>query len=194
MLSRVYENSGIGVRIRPERVYENLRRPHGKGTDWWTEVWGDRYTPGRPVIRVEFEVGRQALREFGLDTPAQVLAAAGDLWSYASGQWLTFRSPTADRTRSRWPIAPEWRAVQRATLAHRSVGVERLRDVHHATSLRRLLPGLTGYLASYAAIVGTDDIDDTVAAVGHHLHDYEIASRTPFAERVERRRAQQAHR
>ncbi len=88
------------------RIYDKTAETAGKGADWWTQVWGGRYVPGQPVIRVEFEVGRQALREFGLDTPAQVLAAAGDLWAYASGQWLTFRSPTADRTRSRWPLAP----------------------------------------------------------------------------------------
>ena len=48
--------------------------------------------------------------EFDLNTPAQVLAAAGDLWAYATGEWLTYRSPTADQTRSRWPLAPEWLA------------------------------------------------------------------------------------
>jgi len=79
-----------------------------KDTGWWFEVWGERYVPGPPVHRLEFEIGRQGLVEFDLNTPDQVLAAASDLWAYATGEWLTYRSPTEDRTRSRWPLAPEW--------------------------------------------------------------------------------------
>jgi len=57
------------------------------------------------------------------------------------------RSPTADLTRSRWPLAPEWLRVQQATLGHRAVGLRRLRLARHSTSIAKLLPGLTGYLA-----------------------------------------------
>jgi hypothetical protein len=49
--------------------------------------------PGwKTVHRLEFEFGREALVEFDLNTPDQVLAAAGDLWAYATGDWLTYRS------------------------------------------------------------------------------------------------------
>ncbi len=129
--------------------------------------------------RLEFEIGRQGLVEFDLNTPDQVLAAAGDLWAYATGEWLTYRSPTADQTRSRWPLAPEWLQVQQATLGHRAVGVERLRLARRSTSIEKLLPGLTGYLASLGALIGTEGIDDTLGAIGHHLHTYEIVSHTP---------------
>ena len=89
------------------RLYDKTADIAAKGNDWWHEVWGDRYEPGTPVHRLEFEIGRQGLTEFDLDTPAQVLAAGGDLWTYATGQWLTHRSPTDDQTRSRWPLSAE---------------------------------------------------------------------------------------
>lgn len=54
-------------------------------------------------------------------------------------------------------------------------------------SIARLLPGLTGYLTSLAALVGTEDIDDTVGVIGQHLRDYEAFSHTQVAERVTRR-------
>jgi hypothetical protein len=41
-----------------------------------------------------------------------------------------------------------------------------------------------------AALTGAEGIDDTVTAIGQHLHDYEIVSRTAFAERVARRRGE----
>jgi hypothetical protein len=103
---------------------------------------------------------------------------------------LTFRSPTADRTRSRWPLAPEWRSVQQATFGHEPVGLERLRLARRSKSIEKLLPGLTGYLASMGALLGTERIDDTLGAIGHHLHTYEIISRTAFTERVARRRSE----
>jgi hypothetical protein len=173
------------------RLYNKSIDVSIKGTNWWFEVWGDRYVPERPVHRMEFEISRGGLDQFNLQTPAQVLAAVGDLWSYATEQWLTYRSPTLDRTRSRWPIAPEWQQVQRASLRHELVGIERIYGARQATSLAKLLPGLTGYMASFAALVGTEGIDDTAGAVGHHLRDYEIISHTPFVDRVERRRIQQ---
>jgi len=37
--------------------------------------------------------------------------------------------------------------VQQATLGHRAVGLRRLRLARHSTSIAKLLPGLTGYLA-----------------------------------------------
>ena len=104
------------------RLYDKTADVAVKGSDWWPEVWGEPYEPDLSVHRLEFEVGRQALVEFDLDTPGSVLATTGDLWAYATGDWLTFRSPTADSTRSRWPLAPEWHSVQLATLTHRSVG------------------------------------------------------------------------
>jgi hypothetical protein len=58
---------------------------------------------GTPVHRLEFEFSRQGLVEFDLDTPDPLLGAIGDLWAYATGEWLTYYSPTNDQTQSRWP-------------------------------------------------------------------------------------------
>lgn len=171
------------------RIYDKTADIEAKGTTWWHEVWGERYVEGPPVHRVEFEFGRLGLTEFGIDAPNEALEAVGDLWRYATEDWLTFRSPTSDQTRARWPVAPAWRCVQRATLRHRAVGLARLREARRHSSIARLLPGFNGYLVSLAALLGVDEIDDTLGAVGHHLHSYEVVSRTRFADRVARRRA-----
>lgn len=171
------------------RLYDKTADVAAKDTGWWHEVWGERYVHGLPVHRLEFEFGRQGLVEFDLNTPDQVLDAAGDLWAYATGEWLTYRSPTSDQTRSRWPLALEWLQVRAATLRHQAVGLERLRLARRSTSIEKLLPGLTGYLASLGALIGTEGIDDTLRAIGHHLHTYEIVSQTAFADRVARRRS-----
>jgi hypothetical protein len=65
-----------------------------------------------------------------------------------------------------------------------------VRETRRQTSIARLLPACVGYLASLGALLGTEGIDDTLGVIGHHLHSYEIVSRTPFADRVARRRSE----
>jgi len=170
------------------RIYDKTLDVAHKGTDWWLEIWGDRHVPGGDVTRVEIEFGRKALTEFRLDSPAQVLDAVGDLWAYGTEQWLTHRIPTADTNRSRWPLSPDWQVIQQASLRHNTTDLSRLQARSRAGSLRKLTPGLVGYLVGFAALVGTQDIDDTVEALSHHVANDEITRRTTFAERIRRRR------
>jgi hypothetical protein len=79
------------------RIYDKTRDADRKGADFWGDVWGDRLDPAMPVIRVEFELARTALREYGLDTLGEVLNAVPALWSSVTSDWLTYRSPTATR-------------------------------------------------------------------------------------------------
>lgn len=102
----------------------------------------------------------------------------------ASRDWLTLRTPTADEARARWPIAPEWLVVQRPKFAAHAVGLDRIKEVRGATNLRRLLPSLTGYLSMYAAMVGASTLEEAWATLPEHIRDYEIISRTSFADRI----------
>lgn len=171
------------------RVYEKLLDIERTGHDWWFEIWGDRFQEGSSVTRIEFEIGRMALSQFGLDSPAQVMAGAGGLWRYCTEDWLTYRRHTADSNRTRWPLAPEWEIVQHAGLQEPEVSLTRLQQRGKAGSLRRLTPGLVGYLVGFAALVGTSDIDDTLAALDGHVRNDEIVRRRRFTDRVVERRA-----
>ena len=170
------------------RIYDKTAEIAHSGADWWPGVWGESYDPDRPVVRVELEVGRTALGEFALEAPGDVIAGAGDLWRYATGEWLTLRTPTTDGTRSRWPLAPEWRQVQQASLCHEPLGLTRIAAGRRAGTLRCIFPALVGYLAAFAVAVGTEEIDDTLVALDCQLRNDEIARRVPFPERIERRR------
>ena len=110
------------------RIYDKTLEIERKGNDYWLDIWGQRYRPELPVIRVEFEIGRTGIREFGINTPEEAIDGAGGLWMASTHDWLTYRTPTSDHTRSRWPIAEEWRCVQRATIAQGAQGLERMRE------------------------------------------------------------------
>src|SRR5690606_31844780 len=148
------------------RIYDKTHQIDRKGLDWWPAIWGDRYDPDRPVLRIEAEIGRQGLVEYGIDTPLEALEQAGSIWANVTESWITYRTPTADETRSRWPIAPEWAAIQRASLRSEAIGLDRTRALRRKGQLRKLLPTLVGYSARVGALVGTEDIDTTLAAMG----------------------------
>jgi hypothetical protein len=170
------------------RIYDKTREAEGKGDDWWPEVWGPKYDPEQRVLRVEFEINRDGLRDFGTNTPEEVFKNIGPLWAYASGQWLTLRTPTADETHSRWPIDPRWEAVQKSTLVGNSLPAERMRSGKNDGTLRRLLPQLIGYLASAAVPLGTHNLDDTLDALYPHVAAYGRHHQFTFEERVAEKR------
>jgi hypothetical protein len=141
---RTYETSGrcsgfdFGTRSGATicaRVYDKLLDVERTGHDWWFEIWGDGFQEDEGVTRVEFEIGRKALSEFDLDSPAQVLAGAGALWRYATEDWLTYRLSSADSNHTRWPVAPEWETVRAAALQPPDVSLERLQQRGRAGSL-----------------------------------------------------------
>lgn len=176
------------------RIYDKTAEMAAKGNDWWELVWGDRHEPGAQVWRIEFEIGRTALTELELYHPDAVLAAAPSLWRYCTGEWLTLRTPGPDSNSSRWPVAATWRIIQSATSARGGTELTWIRRRKRASSFRRLMPGLVGYLVSFAALSGTFTVADTLEALTSHLADDEIARRMTFAERVHRRRAEGGHR
>jgi hypothetical protein len=82
--------------------------------------------------------------------------------------------------------------VQRARVGSDAAGLDRLYEASRKASLRAILPALVGYLSAAAFHLGTDDIEDTCAALPSLLRDYELISRIPFAQRIMLRRLETA--
>lgn len=166
------------------RIYDKTRQVEAKGLDWWPDVWGARFDRSRPVLRVELELGREGLKEFGVHSPVDGLERAGSLWRSATSRWLTYRTPTTDETRSRWPIAPEWAHVQRASLVEDAAGIERVRAGRRRGELRRVTPAFVGYLARVAALTGAEDLQSALGSARYLVRLDEDRRGVPFAERV----------
>jgi hypothetical protein len=168
------------------RTYDKTRQVKKSGKDWWYDVWGARFDPtSGPVLRVEFELNRAGLVEFGIDRPQEGLDAAARLWASCT-DWLSYRVPTADGTKSRWPIAPEWSAISQAGLCGDAVGLPRVRAGRRKGSLRKLTPAFVGYLARLGSIIGTTDLDSTLGAARWLVTEDELRRRVPFSDRIAR--------
>lgn len=175
------------------RIYDKSLQVERKGLDWWPKVWGERYDKDQPVLRVEFELGRQGLVEYQVDSPTDGLESAPRLWASVSTDWLSYRTPSSDGTKARWPIAPEWEAVQQVTLRSDAIGSDRVRAGRRQGELRTLIPHLVGYLASAGAIIGTPDLASTLGAVRSLIADDEIRRQRSFPSRIAERVAQRAY-
>lgn len=172
------------------RIYDKTRQLQRKDLGWWPLVWGDRYDPSLPVLRVEIELGRTGLREYGIHSPADGLAAGSGVWWHALTTWLTYRTPTDDSTRSRWPIAPEWSAVIDAPIQGEQVGVERVRAAGRRARLSKITPALVGYLATAGELCGVDNLDSTLAAVRQLVQRDERSRGVMFPDRIADRQKQ----
>lgn len=134
------------------RVYNKTREVAGTASHW-PGVWAacDAYDPANDVWRVEFQYRASVLRELGLRRPDEVLRAASDLMDYGM-RWLTYRTPTGDSNRRRWPVHPGWSALREGFVV--SDPVSRARDVAGSGSAYSLVPQASGLLVSIGAHLG----------------------------------------
>lgn len=115
---------------------------------WWLAGW-DRESA---VWRLEFQIFRTALKQWGINTVDNLLESLNDLWAYATHQWLRLAEPTSDQTRSRWPTSPFWAALQ--AVRFNSFPAEPMEKVSKsilpsdAYIFQNGIAGLTSYMAT----------------------------------------------
>jgi hypothetical protein len=141
------------------RLYDKTIRAEQNGEGYWKMIWGESFDSTKSVLRVEFEVNRAGLRQFDLSSPEDVLDAAGALWAYLTGEWLTHRVPGPDQTKARWAISPQWDVVRRAIIAENEFGLNRVYLGKRRGGVANIMPSLEGYLASFGAYAQATTLD-----------------------------------
>lgn len=176
------------------RLYDKTADMAKKRSDWIKDSWAERYNPALPVHRFELEFGRDAIKQFQVSTPSEVFAAVPDLWRYGTSDWLRLCVPTGDDTRSRWPLDPDWLVIQSASLRQAELGLARVRAKKGAAELAQNIPSLVGYLVTFAVLVGTISVTDTLRVLPKHIKAYEDRTGITFVDRVRRRRREKSFR
>lgn len=79
---------------------------------WMFDVWGIPAAPvSYKIIRVEFQLRREALREFGIDTYEQLRERQAAVWAYCTQRWLKVQDHP-ERHATRRHTLPWWIVVQ----------------------------------------------------------------------------------
>ena len=166
------------------RIYDKTIQSEKTGAGFWKMIWGDSYDPELSVLRVEFELGRNALREFQLTSPEETLDATGALWGYLTADWLTHRTPGPDQTKSRWPVSGEWESIRRARIGEDDWGINRMYLGKRRGSVENLMPGLVGYLASFGAFSEEYSLEDMLPQLEEFVKQRERDTGISLAERI----------
>lgn len=181
---QIGRRSGGGLSAR---LYEKSGQARKTGAEWVFDAWGEAYRPGEPVCRVELEFGRTVLRECETDTPEDLFENRAGLWGYGT-EWLSYRTPTGDGTRSRWPVAPEWEAIRNVSLRDRPVTVQRTTGAKTVASERLVSRQLNGWLSVLGALREVWSIDEALGLADPMLRELERETGIPFSARVEKKR------
>ena len=148
------------------RIYDKSRQVDDKGLDWWPVIWGD------PVGLVAS--GASSRGRAGTPGAGRVRRRHPDRGARAGGVDVGERHrelahlPSAERRTRRVHAGRSLRSGRRssgrrfAATPSVSIGFGRCGA---REELRKLLPTLVGYSAGVGALVGTDDIDTTMAAI-----------------------------
>ena len=107
----------IGKGIVQARVYDKpLEIVTKSQKTWMFDVWNLKEAPaGGRIVRVEFQLRREALTELGIDTVWDLLKHPKSLWAYCTEHWLKFQdSPELHHTQQK--TLPWWKSVQHGFL------------------------------------------------------------------------------
>ncbi|MBI4282256.1 MAG: hypothetical protein HY672_02045 [Chloroflexi bacterium] len=95
------------------RIYDKTLEIKVSHKGWFRDVWESHGWDGKgTVVRVELQLRRQVLKEFGVNTLEELRERMGDLWRYCTQDWLTVCVPGADSNHARWGIRDYWTVVQ----------------------------------------------------------------------------------
>jgi len=79
---------------------------------WMHDVWGiDEIPDNKKVIRIEFQLLREAIKELGIDTLSESFLSLDNIWGYCTKDWLKFQSNPGKHHTQRKTL-PWWSTVQ----------------------------------------------------------------------------------
>lgn len=197
MVSRVRKISHFGDRDILETFYAGQKgasiqmRIYDKGKEiikdnkqWFLPLWGREGPEG--VWRVEFQLLRPALKEWGIESLENLTEKLGGLWRYLTTEWFSLRFPDNSKQERR-TVIPWWKAVQ-----EKPIGFGHLTEivkpdkVNELASIEWYVSHIGGCLPSYAARRGAKNFDEAMTALQNDicLHWYEKKFQDELEKRI----------
>ena len=117
---------------------------------WMYEVWGLPEVPAnKKVIRIEFQLLREAIKELGIETLYETLRVFDNIWGYCTQQWLKFESNPGKHHTQRKTL-PWWETVQ-SSFQGVIESTPAIRAKAIRTDQKQLASQILGLTTSYAA-------------------------------------------
>lgn len=170
------------------RLYNKTKEMSDSGVSYLPLLWGGRFDPSEAVWRMEFELHKAALSQFNLSEVDDAISKQKETWSYLCNEWLSLRIPTADETRSRWPVDPRWACVEAASFEGGSAHLERVRERIRQDSLVQAVGALYGQSIRVASLIGATDLRGLLNRMPVLFATHEKRRHKVFSDEIRRRR------
>jgi len=105
-----FEIGSGGIRARLYDKAEEIKVKSNK--TWMYDIWKlESVPPHATVVRVEFQLRREVLRELGIDSVWDLLNHPRNVWTYCTRDWLKFMNDPKLHFDNR-EVMPWWKSVQ----------------------------------------------------------------------------------
>jgi hypothetical protein len=168
------------------RIYDKGKQLLKHGDQRWIcEAWNNSKPSN--IWRVEFQLLRPILHDFGVDSVDDILAKCGGIWSYLTKDWVSFRNRD-NGNKSRRTIDPWWEVVQSvATRFGLAVPIKRRLKGSSVPSKDQYVRLIAGCLPGYAARTGNADLRGAVDALMRDVRRF--FTKATFDEKYRAKRA-----
>jgi hypothetical protein len=161
------------------RVYDKVAEIKQKSDKVWFYLLWEQ---DENVWRIEWQVRKTILRQFGIITFNDLKYKQGDLLRYLASEHDTLRIPNDDSNASRWPLHPLWIDLQQRIeeLDHLDISKINGGQAVMEERLRRMVISIYGYLKRIAAIeciqgnhsmIDVDEVLKDLQIQIHYIHE-----------------------
>lgn len=187
---------GIGSGNLSARLYDKPLEIRVKsGKEWMFDIWGIKEIPeGQKVIRVEFQMLREVLKELDIDSQEDLFRLESNAWAYCTQKWLKLQDRPGTHHTQRETL-PWWGIVQGGYQgAQGAFPLVRCKAVK--ANQTQLIRQAYGLLASLTAIqmeetgenaAATANLNDCLSAVFETVGL--VGENNDFGKRVDQKRA-----
>lgn len=154
------------------RIYNKSKEIERSKKEWFYDLWGLAKESSNDVWRVEFQLRRDCLKQFGVEDFNDLQEISPDIWQYLTHKWLSMRELDNDNI-TRRSLTRFWEAVQSVVSFFGKVaGV--VRDLSRNATINGLVAMIKGCVTKAGAlrgkISGVDlDLSDTLKWIDNRV-------------------------
>ncbi|MCE5324869.1 MAG: hypothetical protein LLG01_00495 [Planctomycetaceae bacterium] len=150
---REFSGFSLGKGAIVGRLYNKPKEIAEKSfKEWMYPIWGVEAVPeGYKIVRVEYQLRREALKELGVDVVDDLWRYEPNIWAYCCQNWLTVKdNPGAHHTQRN--LLDWWEVVQNGYKGAQGAWPQ-VRAKAVKANLRALLQQWVGLTGSIAAVI-----------------------------------------
>lgn len=133
------------------RMYDKPLEMKQSKKDWMFNIWGIKEVPeGKKVIRFEFQLRREFLKQVGLNTVEHLKTKDVNAWTYCTEKWLKFKDRPGKHHNQRKTFS-WWKKIQNGYRNYQDA-FPLVREKAFQINKRQITQQMSGYLSSLVAM------------------------------------------